>query len=226
MMKKGLVMVTGAAGGLGRVVAERLAAAGHAIAAVDLRDRAALPASATLGLGGVDLTDEASTEAAFAAVRETGGHLAGLVNIAGGFAWETLGEGSGDTWDRLYRLNVKTALHACLAALPLLAEGAAIVNIGAAAAAKADLGMGAYTAAKSGVARLTETLAAELQPRGIRVNAVLPSIIDTPANRADMPNADFGKWVTADELANVIAFLLSDQASGITGAAIPVTGRV
>ena len=86
--------------------------------------------------------------------------------------------------------------------------------------------MAPYAASKSAVARLTEGLAAELKTKRIRVNAVLPSIIDTPANRADMPNADFASWVTADELAEVIAFLLSDRASGITGASIPVAGRV
>jgi NAD(P)-dependent dehydrogenase (short-subunit alcohol dehydrogenase family) len=100
------------------------------------------------------------------------------------------------------------------------------VNIGAAAAARAGIGMAAYAASKSGVARLTEALATELKPRRIRVNAVLPSIIDTPANRAAMPAADFTSWVTPGELAHVIAFLLSDEASGITGASIPVTGWV
>jgi NAD(P)-dependent dehydrogenase (short-subunit alcohol dehydrogenase family) len=86
--------------------------------------------------------------------------------------------------------------------------------------------MGAYAASKAGVARLTEALAAELRDRRIRVNAVLPSIIDTPANRADMADADFDKWVTTRELADVIAFLLSDRASGINGASVPVSGRL
>ena len=149
-----------------------------------------------------------------------------VANSAGGFAWERISGGSGGTWDRLFALNVKTALNACQAALPVFAAGGAIVNVGAAAAGKADVGMAAYAASKSGVARLTEALAAELKPRGIRVNVVLPSVIDTPANRADMPDADFSAWVTPDELANVIAFLLSAEAGAITGAAIPVTGRV
>jgi NAD(P)-dependent dehydrogenase (short-subunit alcohol dehydrogenase family) len=221
-MDKGTIIVTGAAGGLGRVVAARLQQAGWAVAALGRGDAASLPAEASFRLGGVDLEDEAGLAKAVAAL----GALAGLVNCAGGFAWETVGEGSGATWDRLHALNVRTALHACKAVLPALAEGGAIVNIGAMAAARAERGMAAYTAAKSCVLRLTEGLAAELKPRGIRVNAVLPSIIDTPANRADMPDADFTAWVTTDELANVIAFLLSDEASGITGAAIPVTGRV
>lgn len=125
----------------------------------------------------------------------------------------------------MHAMNVTTALVACRAVLPLMPNGGSIVNIGAAATVRAGAGMGAYTASKSGVARLTEALAEE-HKGVIRVNAVLPSIIDTPANRADMGEADAGKWVTPLELAKVIAFLLSDEASAITGALIPVTGRV
>lgn len=221
----GSVIVTGAAGALGRGVAERLADEGWHVIVVDRADADAMPSSASQRVGGVDLTDEAATERAFAALDAADG-IHGLVNIAGGFAWEKIGGGSKATWDRLYAINVATALNASKAALPLLRNGGAIVNVGAAAAAKAEAGMGAYAASKSAVARLTEALAAELKGEGIRVNAVLPSIIDTPANRADMPDADFGKWVNVRELAEVIAFLLSDRASGVTGAAVPVTGRV
>ena len=222
----GPIVVTGAAGILGRAVVEHLAAGGFPVVAVDVGPQDAMPQKAALGLGGVDLTEEAGTANAFAAIAGRFGSIAGLVNVAGGFAWETIAEGEAATWDRLYAINVRTALHACRAALPLMTAGGAIVNIGAAAAARAEAGMGAYAASKSAVARLTEALAAELKAKGIRVNAVLPSVIDTPANRADMPDADFGKWVTTEELANVIAFLLSDRASGVTGAAIAVTGRV
>jgi NAD(P)-dependent dehydrogenase (short-subunit alcohol dehydrogenase family) len=223
----GTVIVTGAAGALGRAVAERLAAEGYAVAALDVAATDALPACAAHRLGGVDLTDEASTSRAFAelgSVSPDGVHA--LINVAGGFTWETIADGSKATWDRLYAINVATALNSSKAALPLLRPGGAIVNIGAAAAAKADAGMGAYAASKSAVARLTESLAAELKGKSIRVNAVLPGIIDTPANRADMPDSDFGKWVTPGELAEVIAFLVSEQASGVTGAAIPVVGRI
>ena len=221
----GTIIVTGAAGALGRGVCERLAADGWAVTAIGHGDADALPSCAAQRLGSVDLTDEAATERAFARIGAAGG-VRGLVNIAGGFAWEKIAGGSTATWDRLYAINVATALNASKAAIPLLAWGGAIVNVGAAAAARAETGMGAYAAAKSAVARLTEALAAELKSEGIRVNAILPSIIDTPANRADMPDADFTKWVSVAELATVAAFLLSDQASGITGAAIPVTGRV
>lgn len=221
-----VVVVTGAAGALGGAVVRRLARDGFTVAALDFADAAALPAEAAFSLGGVDLSDAAAAARAFEAIGERHGALHALVNVAGGFAWETVAEGSADTWDRLYALNVRTALNASKAALGALSDGGAIVNIGAGAAARAEAGMGAYAASKAGVARLTEALAAELRERRIRVNAVLPSIIDTPANRADMPGADFGKWVTTDELANAIAFLISDQASGITGACLPVSGRV
>lgn len=220
-----IVIVTGAAGALGRGVAEHLAASGWGVVAVDLANADALPLSAHQRVGGVDLTDEAATERAFAVLDVPDG-IHGLVNIAGGFAWEKIAGGSKATWDRLYAINVATELNASRAAIPLLQRGAAIVNIGAAASAKAETGMGAYAASKSAVARLTEALAAELKDEGIRVNAVLPSIIDTPANRKDMPEADFAKWVTVEELAEVISFLLSDRATAVTGAAIPVTGRV
>jgi len=122
---------------------------------------------------------------------------------------------------------VKTAANASRAALKLLRASPAgrIVNIGAAGAVKAAAGMGAYAAAKAGVHRLTESLAEELKADGVTVNAVLPSIIDTPANRADMPDADFSAWVAPADLAEVILFLASPAARALTGALIPVTGR-
>jgi NAD(P)-dependent dehydrogenase (short-subunit alcohol dehydrogenase family) len=104
--------------------------------------------------------------------------------------------------------------------------GSRIVNIGAGAAGKAGAGMGAYAASKSGVLRLTEALSEETKDRGLTVNAVLPSIIDTLANRKDMPDADVSRWVTPEAIADVVAFLLSDAARAITGAGIPVMGRV
>src|SRR5438067_3572832 len=198
------VAVTGAAGALGRKVVEALAGDGWSVVGIDLAD---VPSnSVALALGGVDLTDETAMAAAAKRIEAGPGGLDGLVNIAGGFAWEVIGEGSVATWDRLYAMNVRTALVASRALLPLLRRShGSIVNVGAAAAAaKAAAGMGAYTASKAGVAKLTEALAEELKDEGIRVNAVLPSIIDTPANRADMPDAEFGRWVTPDQLAGVI----------------------
>ncbi len=225
-MQDRIIAVTGSAGALGSAVVRRLSASGAKVVGIDLAPQAAAPELA-LALGGVDLGDPAAVTQAFASIRDRFPALHGLVNVAGGFRWETVADGTVETWDRLYAMNVRSALLASQSALPLLlAEGGAIVNIGAAAAQKADMGMGAYAASKAGVARLTESLAAELKDRGIRVNAVLPSILDTALNRADMPQAEFDRWVSPDALADVIAFLLSDAARAITGALLPVTGRV
>jgi NAD(P)-dependent dehydrogenase (short-subunit alcohol dehydrogenase family) len=221
-----VIVVTGAAGALGSTVAARFAARGARVAGIDLAPFAG-GNGIELALGGVDLTSEKSIAAAFAQIGTTFATIDGLVNIAGGFHWETIAGGSVATWDRLYAMNVKSCLLASHAALALLRRpGGAIVNISAAASQRADTGMGAYAASKAGVSRLTESLAAELKDAGVRVNALLPSIIDTPANRASMPQADFSRWVGADALADVIAFLLSDDARAVTGALLPVTGRV
>ena len=128
----------------------------------------------------------------------------------------------------MFAVNLKSALFTSRAAIPFLRQSqqGRIINIGANAALKAGAGMGAYTASKSGLHRLTESLAEELKAVGITVNAVLPSVIDTPANRADMPKADFTTWVTPRALAEVILFLASDAGAPITGALLPVTGRV
>lgn len=223
---KGIVAVTGAAGTLGCKTVERLAAAKWIVVGID---RAPLPGDSPsdMDIDGIDLADESAMAAAAEKIRETFGRLDALVNVAGGFRWETIADGEVATWDRLYTMNVKTALVATRALLPLLrVNGGAIVNVGAAAAVKAAAGMGAYTASKAGVARMTEALAEELKDADIRVNAVLPSIIDTPGNRADMPDADFSRWVAPEKLADIIGFLLSPAASAVTGALLPVTGRV
>lgn len=216
------IIVTGAAGALGKAVIAALAEQGHDIVGVDIGEGTGGHGAF---VGGVDLSDEAAALAAFERIAGDG-PIHGLVNIAGGFTWETVADGAVSSWQRMFDMNVVTALNASRAALPLLESGASIVNIGAAATARAGVGMGAYAASKSGVARLTEALAEEVKDKGIRVNAVLPSIIDTPANRAEMGEEDAGKWVKGEELAAVIAFLLSDAASGVTGASVPVTGRV
>lgn len=225
-----VVVVTGGFGALGRALAGVLVAKGARVALLDRTQ----PSSdlnggeGTLLLGGVDLGDAPAVQSAFAQVARHWQGIAGLVNVAGGFAWETVAEGSLATWDRLYAMNLRSAVTASQAVLPHLAgDGRGrIVTIGAAAALKAAAGMGAYAASKAGVMRFTEALAEELKDRGITVNAVLPSIIDTPANRADMPSADFTRWVKPQALSAVIAFLLSDDAEAITGACLPVSGRV
>ncbi len=180
-----------------------------------------------LVIAGVDLTDPDAAEAALEKAHAGLGGLDALLNIAGGFRWETVQDGSPQSWTDLYRLNVQTTLNASRAAIPYLKASAAgrIVNVGAAGGLKAALGMGAYAASKSGVHALTQALAEELKGEGITVNAVLPSIIDTPQNRADMPKADPAKWVAPADLAAVILFLASEEARAVTGALVPVTGK-
>lgn len=222
-----VVAITGAFGALGSAVVKAALAEGAQVAAID---RAAAPRSPLDGaalFGDVDLASDTGAQAAVDAIVARFGRLDAIVNIAGGFRWEPVADGSLDTWNQLFELNLRTAVAACRAAVPHLPDGRGrIVNIGAAGATKAAAGMGAYAASKSGVARLTEALAEELKERGITVNAVLPSIIDTPANRADMPKADFAKWVAPAQLADVIVFLLSAKSQAITGALLPVIGRV
>ncbi len=222
-----VVVVTGASGALGKVVAETALARGARVAGLDHAPSQVPARDNRIELGGVDLSDPAAAKKALDAAAAHFGRLDALVNIAGGFAFETVAEGAPETWQRMYALNVLTALNASRSAIPhLVASGAGrIVNVGAMGALQAGSGMGAYAASKAGVHRLTEALAAEWKGR-ITVNAVLPSTIDTPANRASMPRADFGKWVTPQELAEVILFLVSDAASAVTGALLPVNGRV
>jgi NAD(P)-dependent dehydrogenase (short-subunit alcohol dehydrogenase family) len=227
-----VIVVTGASGALGKVVVEAALKGGGRVAAID---HAPQPKAARgpdrLEIGGVDLSDIVQSKKAIDDVAAHFGRLDALVNIAGGFAYEAIADADpahpNQNWEKMHRLNLVTALNASRAAIPHLVKSSAgrIVNIGAIGALVAGAGMGPYAASKAGVHRLTETLAAELKGK-VTVNAVLPSTIDTPANRSSMPNADFGKWVTADEIANVILFLVSDEASGVTGALLPVSGRV
>jgi NAD(P)-dependent dehydrogenase (short-subunit alcohol dehydrogenase family) len=221
------VIVTGGFGVLGRSVGAELTARGARVALVDRAPLAEISGVDVL-VGGVDLGDSASAAAAFLQVAQQLGGIDAIVNVAGGFTWETLESGAVETWDRLYAMNLRTAVVACREVLPyLLREPAGrIVNIGALASQKAAAGMGAYAASKAGVARLTEALADELKDRNITVNAVLPSILDTPANRTDMPDADVSRWVSTQSLSAVIAFLLSSDASAITGACLPVAGKL
>jgi NAD(P)-dependent dehydrogenase (short-subunit alcohol dehydrogenase family) len=222
-----VVVVTGAFGALGKVVSEQALTRGARVAGIDHAPSQAPVAPNRIEIGGVDLSDAAQAKKAIDAAAAHFGKLDALINIAGGFAFETLVDGDTKTWQRMFALNVLTALNASRSAIPHLMTSAAgrIINVGAMGALQAGAGMGPYAASKAGVHRLTEALAAELKGK-VTVNAVLPSTIDTPANRAGMPKADFSKWVTPKELADVILFLTGDAASAVTGALLPVSGRV
>ncbi|MEI6440305.1 MAG: SDR family NAD(P)-dependent oxidoreductase [Alphaproteobacteria bacterium] len=227
-----VIAITGAFGVLGSAVARLAAEQGNRLVLIDSAatppDGLVAACGTPLVQGGVDLTEKGSAGKALAAAFETYDGLDALINVAGGFVWQTLEDGDPAAWDRLYAMNVTTAVNASRAAMPYLrlSKAGRIVNVGANGAIKAAAGMGAYAAAKSGVHRLTESLAEELKGDGVTVNAVLPSILDTPANRLDMPDADFSAWVSPRDLAAVMLFLVSPEAQVVTGALIPVMGRV
>ena len=222
MLEGKTIIVTGAAGILGEAVAKEAVSQGATVELVDVVDGF----SSELGrCHSVDLTDAEAVSACIATI----GDFDGLANIAGGF---DMGPGVHETtdeqWDFLFDINVRTLRRMLSAAVPvLIARGrGSVVNVGALGALHGVGQMGAYTAAKSTVMRLTEALSDEVRAAGVNVNAVLPSLIDTPRNRADMPVADHGTWVKPQDLASVICFLLSDAAQAVHGALVPVRGLV
>ncbi|MFA4893619.1 SDR family NAD(P)-dependent oxidoreductase [Brevundimonas sp.] len=225
-MSERVIAITGGHGALGRAVVEAALADGLKVAIIDHAAGQSAP-DGVLELGGVDLTDPASAAKAIDAVAAHFGRLDALLNIAGGFVWQTT-EDPEPAWARMFALNLTTALNASRAALPHLkrSDEGRIVNVGAHGALRAAAGMGAYAASKSGVHRLTEALAEELKSTSVTVNAVLPSILDTDQNRRDMPDADPATWVQPSDLARVMLFLASPDSRAVTGALVPVTGRV
>jgi len=214
------VVLTGASGNLGRAVAA--AFAGANVVLLDVR-----PPDGEGVFIRTDLLSPQSVQAAVDQIRQRFGRIDVLCNLAGGFRMGTpVHETSDKEWDFLFNLNARTVLNTAKAVVPGMIQsgGGKIVNVAAYAAQKGAARMGAYVAAKSAVIRLTETMAAELREHSINVNCVLPSIIDTPENRAAMPDADPRKWVAPQDLAAVVLFLASDAARAIHGAALPVTG--
>ena len=223
MLENKRIVITGAAGTLGQAAAAKAANYGATVIGLDI---VADYNSGNLdAYHSVDLTDRAATAACIGGL----GAFDALVNIAGGFAMGTpASEPDDEQWNWMFRINVDTLRNAVMAAVPALAkrDHAAIVNIGALGALSGQGAMSAYCAAKSTVMRLTESLSEELKSDGINVNAVLPSIIDTPPNREAMPDADFSQWVSTEKLAEVICFLASERAAAVHGALLPVKGLV
>lgn len=217
-----VVLVTGAAGALGRAVVEHFSQNGATIAQLDV---VGIENSHYAAI--CDLTDSQSCTKAVTAIVESLGEIDVLANIAGGFTMgEPVHETSDDTWDFMLGLNAKSVLNMARAVVPVMLprQSGKIINIGARAGLRGAPNMAAYSASKSVVMRLTESLAEELKDKGINVNAILPSIIDTDRNRQDMPNADFSRWVSPEAIARVVAFLASSAADPIHGALIPVEG--
>jgi NAD(P)-dependent dehydrogenase (short-subunit alcohol dehydrogenase family) len=228
-----VVLITGAAGQVGQVVAREFAANGARLALVDRQndrlkemfntiDRALL-------IGAIDITRPESVATMAEKVNSELGRIDALINLAGGWrGGEPLHEVTPETWDFVMNLNAKSMFLASRAVIPfMIAQGSGkIVSVAAKSGLQGAANTSVYNASKSVIIRLTESMSAELKDKGINVNCVLPTIIDTPQNREQMPKADTSKWVTPEEIAAVLMFLASDAASAIHGAAIPVYGRV
>jgi NAD(P)-dependent dehydrogenase (short-subunit alcohol dehydrogenase family) len=217
-----VVAITGGLGVLGQAVGSAFHAVGYRVALID---RVAAPLSSDdhiFMVGDADIGSAQGASNALAKVAARFGQLDALINVAGGFIWRPVLETSVADWDAMYEMNLKTALCCCQAAVPMLknSDHGRIINIGARAADRAAAGMASYTASKAGVAKLTEALAEELGDTSITVNAVLPTIIDTPRNRADMP--DHKNMVAPDDIAQLIIFLASPAAMAVSGALIPI----
>ena len=230
-----VVLITGATGDFGPYVVRGFAAAGARLSITSRRLEEAQKLARELGLGDdralpyvVDVTSADSVRRWVEAVREKWGRADVLVNVAGGYRpGKPVHELDDATLDFMLNLNGRSAFNTCRAVIPhMLAQGSGkIVNIGAKQALQAGRKSLAYAASKAFVLRLTEALSAEVRDSGINVNAVVPSTIDTEANRKGSPDADFDKWVPPEKLAAVIVFLASAGADAIHGAAIPVYGR-
>ncbi len=230
-----VALVAGASGALGGALVRRLVAAGARVAATDRKpERLAaalaadgLPPGDRLTVHGVDLVDLAAVEALVGEVVDHHGRLDHLFNVAGTFAAaESVEATSDELWTKLWDANFRATLNTCRAASPVMKRQGAgtIVNVGSRGSLHGDAGVVAYSVSKTAVVRLTESLAAEGKSRGVRVNCVLPHTLDTPANRAAMPDADASTWVELDALVDALLFLASPAARAIHGAALPVFG--
>jgi NAD(P)-dependent dehydrogenase (short-subunit alcohol dehydrogenase family) len=211
----GVAAITGGTGALGHGVAGALAAAGHDVVVTTEHD----PSSWT-GPGRADVVDLRDLEATRAWARGLG-TVSAAVLCAGGFAMKPLAESSAAELAAMIDVNLRTAAHALAALGPVMAPGSGVVVVGS-ATFEGHPGAAIYGASKAGVVSLARALAAEWKPRGVRVNAILPDMIDTPANRKAMPNADFDKWAKPAEIGAVVAWLCSDAARVVNGNVVKV----
>lgn len=225
-----VVMVTGATGSLGKALAEAFYQAGANLVLGDRQgdqNQSSFPESERVFHTKVDLLQPTSVQSFMAAALERFGQIDVLANTVGGFRGSNLVHTSPEQWDYVLDLNLRTAFIISQAVLPpMLDRGAGkIIHVSARAGLSGGAGMAAYSASKSALIRLVESLSAEVRLSGLNVNCVLPGTLDTPENRQDRPDADHSRWVPLIDIANVILFLASDAAKAVTGASIPVYGK-
>jgi NAD(P)-dependent dehydrogenase (short-subunit alcohol dehydrogenase family) len=216
------VLITGASGGLGGAVCEAFVKSGAKVIGVD---RSAKESKSYLTLAADVMTGEGCDAMVKQALEH--GPLDAVVHLVGGFSMGTIATTSDEVWDLMMGVNAKTAFNVMRASLPsmIAAKRGRIVAVGSRAAVDASPGLSAYAVSKAALVALVRNAAAEVNDSGITVNAVLPSVIDTPANRKAMSGADFTKWVAPESIAQLIVWLCSDAAANVSGAAIPIYGR-
>ncbi len=230
-----ITIITGAVGNLGTATARLFQQAGAKTVLVDrsqdrvreaFKDIADSPDH--LLAGGIDLSDAASLGTLMEQTLGKFGRVDALVNTVGGYrGGKPVHEADLADWDFLFNINVRTTLLCCRAVIPqmLKQQSGRIINIASRDSLNGSAGYAAYSASKSAVLRLTESLAGELKDSNVNVNCIMPGTIDTPQNRTAIPNGDFNQWVAPEAIADVIAFLASDSSRAINGAAIPVYGK-
>ncbi|MGD9653255.1 MAG: SDR family NAD(P)-dependent oxidoreductase [Candidatus Dadabacteria bacterium] len=227
-------IVTGGTGALGRAVTFELLTRGANVMCTYLKDEE-LDASFALRqsfgdrvvFGKADVARQPHVAKLVSKTEETFSRIDILVNVVGGFTMGPIGATGEDDWDAMMDMNLKSAFLCSKAVIPVMImnEWGRIINVGARPALKGSSRMSAYGASKAGVLNLTQSMAEELREHGITVNAVIPGTMDTPGNRAGMPDADYSKWVPTSDVAKVVAFLSSEEARSVSGAFVPVFGK-
>ncbi|MBX7151072.1 SDR family oxidoreductase [bacterium] len=229
MLTNKICLITGASGGLGKTVVRKFIDNGATVVAVDASKASDLIESDRVIFHSCNILDESSVRQLMHDVTAQFKRLDVVLNLVGGiYPWSNVTEIDTGVWDKTIELNLKSVFLCSREALKVMISqrSGKIVNVGAGAGLKGGAQAGPYGAAKAGVINLTETMAEENKIHNIQINAIIPSIIDTPANRKSMPDADFSKWVRADEIAELLLFLASDTSSGVTGSIIKIPGRV
>jgi NAD(P)-dependent dehydrogenase (short-subunit alcohol dehydrogenase family) len=235
LLKDKVTIITGAVGNLGTATARRFKQAGARTVLVDrsadrIRDafKDLTDSDNHLLAGGIELSDAASLDRLIGQTLGRFGRVDVLVNTVGGYrGGKPVHEADPGDWDFLFNVNLRTTLHCCRAVIPQMLNQSSgkIINVASRDGLHGSAGYAAYSASKSAVLRLTESLAGELKASNINVNCIMPGTIDTPQNRAAVPDGDFSKWVEPEAIADVIAFLASDASRAINGAALPVFGK-